>query len=242
MASSQQNKDYIVASSHKRNKWKNQLQSATAVTAARTQDEVTRSTFFQLCLFVSPCGSSSSLASRREASQSAESLATGRNYLYHHSSKATSSYNIVRCYSGFHVRSPVICRCLKPETNAPTETSCHNGLEQSVEPLHQMEDLSCVIEDFEANRYKAPDGALDLYCFTKEVPTWDLLKFLFRFTGNDEEINLLGDGTEKPEFAEWSWVTPQQVIELAVDFKKPVYEEVLKVFAPHLQLGSAGSL
>uniref|UniRef100_A0A0A9CP99 ATNUDX26 (ARABIDOPSIS THALIANA NUDIX HYDROLASE HOMOLOG 26) n=1 Tax=Arundo donax TaxID=35708 RepID=A0A0A9CP99_ARUDO len=59
--------------------------------------------------------------------------------------------------------------------------------------------------------------------------------FLFRFTGKDDEINLNGDGSEKPEFAEWTWMTPQQVIEKAVDFKKPVYEEALKHFAPYLQ-------
>ncbi|KAK6775379.1 hypothetical protein RDI58_026380 [Solanum bulbocastanum] len=38
--------------------------------------------------------------------------------------------------------------------------------------------------------------------------------FLFKFTGKDEEINLLGDGTEKAEFGEWSWISPEQVIEL----------------------------
>ncbi|RCV14803.1 hypothetical protein SETIT_3G007700v2 [Setaria italica] len=59
--------------------------------------------------------------------------------------------------------------------------------------------------------------------------------FLFRFTGNDDEINLNGDGSEKPEFGEWTWMMPQEVIEKAVDFKKPVYEEALKHFAPHLQ-------
>ncbi|ONK71328.1 uncharacterized protein A4U43_C04F7350 [Asparagus officinalis] len=63
--------------------------------------------------------------------------------------------------------------------------------------------------------------------------------FLLRFTGKDQEINLCGDGSEKPEFAEWSWMTPQQVIDHAVHFKKPVYEEVLKVFAPHLQSDSS---
>ncbi|XP_043691010.1 nudix hydrolase 26, chloroplastic isoform X2 [Telopea speciosissima] len=63
--------------------------------------------------------------------------------------------------------------------------------------------------------------------------------FLLRFTGKEEEINLLGDGTEKPEFGEWSWVTPQLVVELAVDFKKPVYEEVLKAFSPYLQSDSS---
>lgn len=84
-------------------------------------------------------------------------------------------------------------------------------------------------------------------------------RFLFRLTGNDGEINLNGDGSEKPEFGEWAWMTPQEVIEKvghfpafliliplkyliylhlneqAVDFKKPVYEEALKHFAPYLQ-------
>ncbi|XP_004249945.1 nudix hydrolase 26, chloroplastic [Solanum lycopersicum] len=59
--------------------------------------------------------------------------------------------------------------------------------------------------------------------------------FLFKFTGKDEEINLLGDGTEKAEFGEWLWISPEQVIELAVDFKKPVYREVLSVFSQHFQ-------
>ncbi|XP_028552458.1 nudix hydrolase 26, chloroplastic isoform X7 [Dendrobium catenatum] len=64
---------------------------------------------------------------------------------------------------------------------------------------------------------------------------WDSKKrFCFRFVGREEEINLSWNGTEKPEFGEWSWMTPKQVIELAVGFKKPVYEEVLKYFAPYL--------
>nr|XP_043614814.1 nudix hydrolase 26, chloroplastic-like [Erigeron canadensis] len=59
--------------------------------------------------------------------------------------------------------------------------------------------------------------------------------FLFKFTGKDEEINLLGDGSEKPEFGEWSWMSPEQVVDRAVDFKKPVYKEVISVFSHHLQ-------
>ncbi|XP_031283717.1 nudix hydrolase 27, chloroplastic-like [Pistacia vera] len=62
--------------------------------------------------------------------------------------------------------------------------------------------------------------------------------FLFKFTGKEEEINLLGDGSEKPEFKEWSWMFPEQVLELAVDFKKPVYEQVMKVFNPYFLVDS----
>ncbi|GFP81748.1 nudix hydrolase 26 chloroplastic [Phtheirospermum japonicum] len=58
--------------------------------------------------------------------------------------------------------------------------------------------------------------------------------FLLKFTGKDEEVNLLGDGTEKPEFGQWSWMSPQELVDHAVDFKKPVYSEVLKVFSPYL--------
>ncbi|XP_074272705.1 nudix hydrolase 26, chloroplastic-like [Silene latifolia] len=63
-----------------------------------------------------------------------------------------------------------------------------------------------------------------------QTQKWFLLKFL----GNDDEINLLGDGKEKPEFDKWEWMSPEQVAELAVDFKRPVYEQVFKAFAPHL--------
>lgn len=59
-------------------------------------------------------------------------------------------------------------------------------------------------------------------------------RFLLKFTGKEEEINLLGDGSEKPEFGEWSWMTPEQIVEHAVDFKKPVYNKVLEVFTPYL--------
>ena len=38
-------------------------------------------------------------------------------------------------------------------------------------------------------------------------------RFLLKFTGKEEEINLLGDGTEEPEFGEWSWLTPEQIID-----------------------------
>ncbi|GAV66146.1 NUDIX domain-containing protein [Cephalotus follicularis] len=59
--------------------------------------------------------------------------------------------------------------------------------------------------------------------------------FLLKFNGKEEEVNLLGDGTEKPEFGKWSWMTPDEIVEHAVDFKKPVYKEVLAVFSPYLQ-------
>ncbi|KAF3434440.1 hypothetical protein FNV43_RR25543 [Rhamnella rubrinervis] len=54
--------------------------------------------------------------------------------------------------------------------------------------------------------------------------------FLVKFTGKDEEIDLLGDGTEKAEFGDWSWMSADQIVDLAVDFKKPVYKEAVAKF------------
>ncbi|KAL6545459.1 Nudix hydrolase 26, chloroplastic [Orobanche gracilis] len=59
--------------------------------------------------------------------------------------------------------------------------------------------------------------------------------FLLKFTGEDAEVNLLGDGTEKAEFGQWSWMSPQEIVDHAVEFKKPVYSEVLKNFSRDLQ-------
>lgn len=52
--------------------------------------------------------------------------------------------------------------------------------------------------------------------------------FLVKFTGNESEINLLGDGSENPEFSEWKWVPVEDVVKHAVEFKKQVYERAFK--------------
>ena len=52
--------------------------------------------------------------------------------------------------------------------------------------------------------------------------------FLFSFEGMDEEINLQAD--KKPEFYKWRWVSPKNVLFHIVDFKKEIYQKVLKEF------------
>ncbi|KAK8567564.1 hypothetical protein V6N13_105524 [Hibiscus sabdariffa] len=58
--------------------------------------------------------------------------------------------------------------------------------------------------------------------------------FLMRLTKDDSEIDL-STGEADPEFAEWKWTTPEEVVEQAVDYKRPTYEEVMKTFGPHLR-------
>lgn len=55
--------------------------------------------------------------------------------------------------------------------------------------------------------------------------------FLLRFTGSDDLIDL---DTAHPEFSAWKWMTPTELPEAIVPFKRDVYVRVLAEFAPHL--------
>ncbi|KAG5006838.1 hypothetical protein AAZX31_09G109200 [Glycine max] len=58
--------------------------------------------------------------------------------------------------------------------------------------------------------------------------------FLMRLTKDDSEVNL-ANGEAEREFAEWKWADPEEVIEQAVDYKRPTYEEVIRTFKPYFQ-------
>lgn len=55
--------------------------------------------------------------------------------------------------------------------------------------------------------------------------------FLMRFLGSDHQINIR---TEQPEFSEWKWLAPDQLVENIVPFKRTVYSQVLDAFAGQL--------
>ena len=51
--------------------------------------------------------------------------------------------------------------------------------------------------------------------------------FVFRFNGNDNEINV---GTENPEFSEWKWSNYNLLLENIVPFKRNTYKKILEEF------------
>jgi len=55
--------------------------------------------------------------------------------------------------------------------------------------------------------------------------------YLMRFLGRDDHVNI---DTEHPEFAEWQWRAPDQLVDGVVPFKRDVYAQVLAAFADHL--------
>jgi len=59
--------------------------------------------------------------------------------------------------------------------------------------------------------------------------TW--IALLFR--GKDSEINLAGEfEPERPEFIAWKWAPLETTPDMIVDFKRPVYERVVRAFSP----------
>lgn len=55
--------------------------------------------------------------------------------------------------------------------------------------------------------------------------------FLLRFHGTDGDVNI---ATDHPEFSEWRWLPPSDLVANIVPFKRDVYARVLDSFTPHL--------
>lgn len=52
-----------------------------------------------------------------------------------------------------------------------------------------------------------------------------------RFAGPD---NLIDIETEEPEFSEWRWMAPDELLDNIVPFKRGVYQQVLDEFRDFL--------
>lgn len=55
--------------------------------------------------------------------------------------------------------------------------------------------------------------------------------FLMRFLGNDTDVNI---DTDHPEFSQWSWMNPNDVVDNIVPFKREIYAKVLEGFQDKL--------
>jgi putative (di)nucleoside polyphosphate hydrolase len=55
--------------------------------------------------------------------------------------------------------------------------------------------------------------------------------FLFRFLGQDRDINI---ATDHPEFSSWRWILADEMAASIVPFKRAVYDEVIRSFRAYL--------
>lgn len=62
--------------------------------------------------------------------------------------------------------------------------------------------------------------------------------FLLRFVGDEADISIShAEKGQEPEFSDYAWVAPQDVINRAVAFKKTIYENVLYYFDEFIAFG-----
>ncbi|MCK5446109.1 MAG: RNA pyrophosphohydrolase [Rhodospirillaceae bacterium] len=57
--------------------------------------------------------------------------------------------------------------------------------------------------------------------------------YLMRFQGNDADVNL--DHHHHPEFSSWKWAALNDVIDLIVPFKRPLYAQIVGEFSDQVR-------
>jgi putative (di)nucleoside polyphosphate hydrolase len=55
--------------------------------------------------------------------------------------------------------------------------------------------------------------------------------YLCRFLGQDSDIDI---ATADPEFRDWKWVEPGELVDLIVPFKRDLYRRLIEEFGDHL--------
>jgi putative (di)nucleoside polyphosphate hydrolase len=100
--------------------------------------------------------------------------------------------------------------------------------------LHEetnVRSASLIAEAPEWYRYDLPNEARGRFRgrYRGQTQKW----FLFRFDGEESEINIHrpAGGAHPPEFRDWRWERWEALPELVVPFKRPVYEKVVAAFA-----------
>ncbi|MCL2469951.1 MAG: RNA pyrophosphohydrolase [Alphaproteobacteria bacterium] len=93
-------------------------------------------------------------------------------------------------------------------------------------------------------RYEFPDYLqFEKGVFNGKYRGQEQIWFAVLFEGTDADINLTSSYEEElPEFNAWRWVELAQTLSLIVNFKRPVYEEVIKTFAPLVDKIRAGDI
>lgn len=80
----------------------------------------------------------------------------------------------------------------------------------------------------EALYYDFPPQVAEKFKKRGQAMNW----VLYRFVGQDEEINLK---TEEQEFSHWQWVDIDETPQKIVEFKRDVYKRMVAEFGPYLQ-------
>ena len=77
-------------------------------------------------------------------------------------------------------------------------------------------------------KYEIPQKTLNHLPWGKKYIGQNQKWFIFKFAGQDKEINV---ETDNPEFSEWKWMEHKELISNAVPFKRKTYQIILNEFS-----------
>ena len=113
------------------------------------------------------------------------------------------------------------------KSEKPWATALRELEEETGIPPRLVERLSKCPERL---RYDLPPGLRGKLWGGKyrgQIQRW----YLCRFLGQDSDVDI---ATADPEFCDWKWVAPAELLDLIVPFKRDLYQRLLEEFGDHL--------
>lgn len=99
---------------------------------------------------------------------------------------------------------------------------------------HLVEIVACSVAPYDYDLPPELVGQLWKGKYRGQRQNWYLLRFL----GTDTDINI---ATKHPEFKEWRWIAPDELVDMIVPFKRELYAAIVAEFGPQIDALRAGS-
>jgi putative (di)nucleoside polyphosphate hydrolase len=105
----------------------------------------------------------------------------------------------------------------------PWATALRELEEETGIPPRLVERISKFPERLRYELPRALQGKLWGGKYRGQLQDW----YLCRFLGEDSDVNI---ATSHPEFCDWKWVAPAELLDLIVPFKRDLYQQLLDEF------------
>jgi len=110
-----------------------------------------------------------------------------------------------------------------PQGGIDKDESFRNAMKRELFEETSIKNIKILKEIDRMYEYELPKNLIGIIWkgkFRGQKQKW----FITRFLGNDDEINL---NTKHPEFIDWRWIEPNELVKVIVDFKKDLYSNLL---------------
>ena len=110
-----------------------------------------------------------------------------------------------------------------PQGGVDKDESFRDAMKRELFEETSIKNIKILKEIDRMYEYELPESLVGIIWkgkFRGQKQKW----FITRFLGNDDEINL---NTKHPEFIDWKWIEPNELVKVIVNFKKDLYSNLL---------------